>query len=559
MPADDHRRGETRRALRAVVATPALRRLLGGQSLYLLGGWSITAPLAVLFFERGGAGLVAGAVVARQLPSALAAPLLGAVVDRLPHRTALIATTGGYALGLAAVAVAVLAGAPVGVVIVLYVVAEVSSTAFEPARHATLPVVASDTRQLAAANVVGTGIESSVIFAGPAVGAAILAASGIEAACFAAPVLVAGAVVALAGLRVEPGETEEPAAAPTADADGGGVLSGFGIVWRLHDVRLLLGLAAVQLALDGMLKVFIPVAALELLDMGQPGIGLLNAALGLGAFVGIGLALALAARRPLGWTNFAGQIAYGAAIMLLAAAEAPAVALVLMAVAGAGLALIDTSAMTLLQRATPDGSRGRVFGVAEAVILAASALGAGSAPLLIEALGREGGIVAGGGLVVACAVLALPRLRKLDIAYPIHVPEVVELLRTQPFFGALAPGDLEALADSAERRHVAAGVPIVTQGEAAREWFALLDGTVTVSVDGHAVRTQGPGESFGEIGLLHGVPRTATVVAATDADLVAIDGATFSHVLSGDGAGRDEAIALAATRLAHARPAGVVR
>jgi MFS family permease len=544
-----------------VLAEPALRRLLGGQTLFLLAFWSLTAPLSVLFFERGGPGLVAGAVVARQLPSALMAPLLGAIVDRVPRRTALVGSAAACAFSLAAVAAVVAAGAPAGVVVAVSVLAGVCASAFEPARHATLPLVAPDPRQLAAANIVGSGVHGSTIFAGPALGAAVLAAAGIDAAFVVPPVLMAGAIAVLVRLPGTHGATAA-AAGDTDDEhtdDDGGVRAGFSAVWGMHDVRLLVLLAGAQLIVDGMLKVFLPVAAIELLGMGNPGLGLLISALGIGGFLGVGLALALAARRPLGSTNWVANVIYGVPIMFIAVAGEPAIALVLMAIAGVGSTLIDTSGATLLQRATPERLRGRVFGVLEGTILGGSALGAAVAPLMLDLLGRQGAIVAGGGFVVVCAMLALPRLRALDIAYPMTAPEVVELLRRQPFFAALAPGDLEALAGSADRRHVAAGDAIVTQGELAHEWFAMLDGTVAVSVDGREVRTQGAGESFGEIGVIHEVPRTATVVAVTDADLVAIDGQAFRDVLSGDGAGRDSALALASTRLAHAQPAGFVR
>ena len=86
---------------------------------------------------------------------------------------------------------------------------------------------------------------------------------------------------------------------------------------------------------------------------------------------------------------------------------------------------------------------------------------------------------------------------------------------------------------------------------------ALASGEVDVVGDGGVVRTMGAGESFGEIALLHDVPRTATVRARTDLRAFEVEPLDFLEAVSGFGASRDAASAVVAQHLAHFRPRGI--
>jgi len=83
----------------------------------------------------------------------------------------------------------------------------------------------------------------------------------------------------------------------------------------------------------------------------------------------------------------------------------------------------------------------------------------------------------------------------------------------------LTPDDLEALGSHMRETHFAAGDVVVregTRGARVLAFFIILDGTATVTIAGTARPSLGPGDYFGEIGLLLDLPRTATVVAETD-------------------------------------------
>jgi CRP-like cAMP-binding protein/predicted MFS family arabinose efflux permease len=95
-------------------------------------------------------------------------------------------------------------------------------------------------------------------------------------------------------------------------------------------------------------------------------------------------------------------------------------------------------------------------------------------------------------------------------------------------FGAL---DRRDLAVNGKEVTLPRGAPIVRQGERGETFYVILDGEVHVTIDGDDVRTLHPGESFGEIALLHDVPRTASVTAATPVTLWALGRDAFMAVL----------------------------
>lgn len=92
----------------------------------------------------------------------------------------------------------------------------------------------------------------------------------------------------------------------------------------------------------------------------------------------------------------------------------------------------------------------------------------------------------------------------------------VEMLRRVPLFADLDGRELEDIAGSMHERRVAAGDVVLQQGAAGAGFFIVDQGMAEVTVDGDSVGTIGPGDYFGEIALLTGSDRTATVTAQTD-------------------------------------------
>ena len=109
--------------------------------------------------------------------------------------------------------------------------------------------------------------------------------------------------------------------------------------------------------------------------------------------------------------------------------------------------------------------------------------------------------------------------------------EVLEHFRSVPLFSTLSSDDLRTVVIAAEELDEPAGTVLVREGEHRRELFVVTAGTATATRDGHELGKLGPGEYFGEIALLAGGERTATVTATTDVSLMMLAPAPFMRVL----------------------------
>jgi CRP-like cAMP-binding protein len=99
---------------------------------------------------------------------------------------------------------------------------------------------------------------------------------------------------------------------------------------------------------------------------------------------------------------------------------------------------------------------------------------------------------------------------------------VVDSMRLQGvgFFSGLSKKELGKLAQWADEVSVSAGQALATEGEFAHEFFVIEEGSAEVTKDGERIAELGPGEFFGEIGLLETERRTASVVATTPMELI---------------------------------------
>jgi hypothetical protein len=204
-----------------------------------------------------------------------------------------------------------------------------------------------------------------------------------------------------------------------------------------------------------------------------------------------------------------------------------------MMVVGAGNSVLDIAGYTLIQRSVVDVVLGRVFATLEIVGWAAIGVGSIVAPLLVGGLGLRGALIATGAILPVLAVIFWRRLRAVDDTTTVPQREL-ELLSSVPFFEPLAPTTLEKLAMRLRFLVVPARTAVVTRGERGEVFYLIGSGQVDVIHDGKLVATLGTGQYFGEIALLQDIPRSATCVARTDAELYELERQVFVTAVSGN-------------------------
>lgn len=106
----------------------------------------------------------------------------------------------------------------------------------------------------------------------------------------------------------------------------------------------------------------------------------------------------------------------------------------------------------------------------------------------------------------------------------------MDLLRSVPLFRGLNQSQLRALAKYTDAHRARRGSALTKQGRHGWEAFLVVDGKARVEVDGKAVADVGVGDFVGELSLIDGKPRTATVIAETPMTLLVIRGRDFKFL-----------------------------
>jgi hypothetical protein len=302
----------------------------------------------------------------------------------------------------------------------------------------------------------------------------------------------------------------------------------------------------------GCLNVLIVVAAFEVFGGGAAQVGYLTAAVGAGGLIGALGAMTLGGRRlavPFGLS----LVFWGAPIALVASRPYFAAAIVLLAIVGAANSVEDVAVFTLLQRLVPNQVLTRVLGLVWGLAMGGVAIGSVAAPAVVSALGPRPAFALVGSILPLLALLTYPKLIQIDRTIA-PAPEV-GLVDRVPMFAPLSIATKEQVADCLVPVSVPAGEVVIRAGDPGDRFYIVGEGELDIDAGGRHT-TAHAADYFGEIALLHDVPRTATVTAAVDSKLYALLRDDFLSAVTGHSAARAAGEAIARTRLTQSQTKG---
>ena len=531
-------------AFRAVVGNPGLRRLQLAWGGWVTVDWAYTVAISVFAFSRNGAAGVGLITLIRLLPAAATAPFTAGLGDRFPRRLLLAAEELIIGLVLATTAIIAMARGPDLLVYALAVVLAIVSAPFRAFQGALLPTLAQTPDELTASNLVGSTVEAAATLIGPALAAILLGLSGPSAVFWMTAAVSLAAAVSVFGIP------------PAARVRWRGrrrkfleeIVAGFTTLARERDVRLLVSLFIAQPFVRGALNVLLVVLAINGLRLGNPGVGWLFAALGVGGLIGSALAVRLVGQRRMASWFAVGLVLWGLPLVILALQPPLPVVVALLATVGVGNLIEDVAGFSILQRIAPDRTMARILGVFEALIRITAGLGAVVTGFLVAAVGPRLSFLVAGALLPLLVAIAWRQLRRLDSVGVIPA-EQLGLLRQSPLFAPLSVIALERVARRLQPEQVPEGVEIMREGERGDQFYLIEAGELEAVHGATVVNRLKAGDYFGEIALLRGTPRSATVRTVTPSRLLRLESGDFLAAVTQHATSSDRLESVVAARL----------
>ncbi|TMC27988.1 MAG: MFS transporter [Chloroflexi bacterium] len=417
---------------------PRLRRIGAAFAAFNVAEWATWIAMLVYAYDHAGV-LGSGVVAVVQLvPAAFFAPFASTLADRYTRERVLVASYVAQALAMGATAAAIAADAPLLPVYALAAVAATTVTITRPAQNGIVPSLATTPPQLTAANGALGAIENAGILVAPLIAGALLEIGGaaLVYAAMALAVAAGGAVVAT--LRVA--HVPRPGVRARLDPR-----TAFRSLAQDRGAASLVALLAAESVQIGAMDVLFVALALDVLRTGDAGVGILNAAMGLGGVIG-----AVAAARALGGRRLVrgvalGAVVWGGGIAAIALLRDAWTVAAMIALAGIGRSLADVAARTLLQRVARVDVLSGVFGVLEGLSMAALAIGSLFAPALVQLFDVRVALIGVGAVLPVTLALTGMSIARADATSDRETVPAVALLRPRH---ALADGVTDAAGDA---------------------------------------------------------------------------------------------------------------
>jgi MFS family permease len=395
------------------LASPIYRRFILAAFIGTLGGWMQTTAQGWLVLELTDSPALLGVTSAVQsAPVLFFSMVAGVLADRVDLRRLLVATQASGAL--LAGALAVLTSTGVVQFWHVVVIAGLAGSAQAFGMPAYQAVVSTIVDRSAIGNAIALNSAQFNLgrIVGPSVAGFAIAVGGLALAFWANALsfVVVAVVIALLPIR-------SPSTLARVEASlWSNLMDGIDYLRRTPIIRVLVLLAAVPALFVLNYLVLMPVYARDILGIGAPGLGVLTAAVGVGALSG---ALAVAVLRPAGGDGrlvLAGLTVASTALIAFAVSRWLALSLVALAVLGAAQVAYYATTNTLIQVLVPARLRGRVVSLYILTSLGVIPIGSLLAGLVAQRFGATVALAGGGALTLVAVVavaIAVPRLSAL--------------------------------------------------------------------------------------------------------------------------------------------------
>jgi MFS family permease len=385
-----------------------------GQTLSMMGTWMQSVAQGWLVFQLTGSEFALGAISFVGAAPALFLMLpAGALIDRTPRRKLLLITQSAMML-LAFILAGLAASGILQVwhVALLAVGLGVANSFDAPARQALAVEMVEDRRDLTNAIALNSTIFNLARVVGPAVGGAVLALLG-AAWCFALNGLsFLAVIVALLMMRL-PASVNAPSREPLMVQ----IKAGLRYAYENRATRAIILLVGMASLFGMSYAVLLPAFAVDVLHVGETGLGIMNAAAGAGALIGSLIVASMASFRRKGWMLTVGSLAFPLGLLAFSFSHSFALALVFLVGIGLAIVIQNATCNTLVQSSVPDELRGRVMAVYMLMFFGTAPFGSLQAGTIAQTLGTTAGVAVGAGIVLLFALgifFAAPALRRSE-------------------------------------------------------------------------------------------------------------------------------------------------
>lgn len=369
-------------------------------SISLTGGWVRVTAMGYLVYEITGDPFKLAMInVAMAAPQLLGNLVAGNILDHVDRRRVLVFVQIAYMSAMAVLVALLLAGVVVyWHLVALSIVIGVAVGFDWPARLSLVPSLVTEDR-LQSAIALNASAFNGARIVGPSLGGWLIAGIGTAAAFGVTLVAALPYALILLGLTL---------VRPQVKRARGNVLElmkeGYGYIWRHGEIRSLMSVEIVPIALGMSYVTLAPAVASDVLDVGSRGLGAMLAAVGVGALTGSVLVAARSGMRRRGRLVIVGVGVFGALSIVYALSGSIYLTLPIMFLMGLTTALYSTTKETLVQTLVDDAYRGRVMAT-NSVFWGFTPLGSLLAGAMAAVVGLQAALAINGALVLLYAPL----------------------------------------------------------------------------------------------------------------------------------------------------------